>query len=382
MADRIFPNRYQVDPLDSDLVFQGIDWDTFNQRLAAAESGEDKRVPTELLKALNNAHPGAFDEVANSNDRESGSMYAEEDMEDDEMSEDEAMMVDSYKTAKKKKGLDPESGLGKYLAEQKKMKENKSKNSDEEDHDEEDHDHDEVDSKEDMKRKGPKKNEKVKKAYVFNHPSQLSAEAVEAAEAAGDEHLKSAILAARHDRRVRLASQIETRIASDKDKSIKLAQRKAYREALVQRVAEKMEDDKEASMGKTCDSCGEKYAGKECNCGHASSKEMKEAKAFSSAAKKAFAAKALAEGFPIEYINARLGETSAPAVDKLSNIKNVLASGLEANVKVAAASSMIKTATLSDADYSRLVDYWKNELGYGDQDWIDALFTKKYDKKN
>jgi hypothetical protein len=380
MADRIFPNRYQVDPLDSDLVFQGIDWDTFNQRLAAAESGEDKRVPTELLKALNNAHPGAFDEEAKSNDRESGSMYAEEDMEDDEMSEDEAMMVDSYKTAKKKKGLDPESGLGKYLAKQKMMKEKKSKNSDEEEHDEEDHD--EVDSKEDMKRKGPKKNEKVKKAYVFNHPSQLSAEAVEAAEAAGDEHLKNAILAARHDRRVRLASQIETRIASDKDKSIKLAQRKAYREALVQRVAEKMEDDKEASMGKTCDSCGEKYAGKECNCGHASSKEMKEAKAFSSAAKKAFAAKALAEGFPIEYINARLGETSAPAVDKLSNIKNVLASGLEANVKVAAASSMIKTATLSDADYSRLVDYWKNELGYGDQDWIDALFTKKYDKKN
>jgi len=377
MADRIFPNRYQVDPLDSDLVFQGIDWDTFNQRLAAAESGEDKKVPTELLKALNNAHPGAFDEVAESNDRESGSMYAEEDM-DGEMSEDEAMMVDSYKTAKKKKGLDPESGLGKYLAKQRMMKEKKSKNSDEEDHDEEDHD--EVDSKEDMKRKGPKKNEKVKKAYVFNHPSQLSAEAVEAAEAAGDEHLKSAILAARHDRRVRLASQIETRIASDKEKSIKLAQRKAYREALVQRVAEKMED--EASMGKTCESCGKKYAGKECNCGHASSKEMKEAKAFSSAAKKAFAAKALAEGFPIEYINARLGETSAPAVDKLSNIKNVLASGLEANVKVAAASSMIKTATLSDADYSRLVDYWKNELGYGDQDWIDALFTKKYDKKN
>jgi hypothetical protein len=43
---------------------------------------------------------------------------------------------------------------------------------------------------------------------------------------------------------------------------------------------------------------------------------------------------------------------------------------------------MIKTATLSDADYSRLIDYWKNDLGYGDQDWIDALFTKKYDKKN
>jgi hypothetical protein len=357
MADRIFPNRYQVDPLDSDLVFQGIDWDTFNQRLAAAESGEDKRVPTELLKALNNAHPGAFDEEAKSNDRESGSMYAEEDMEDDEMSEDEAMMVDSYKTAKKKKGLDPTKGLGKWLADKKKKEQGESEDHDDEEHDE---DHDEVDSKEDMKRKGPKKNEKVKKAYVFNHPSQLSAEAVEAAEAAGDEHLKSAILAARHDRRVRLASQIETRIASEKDKSIKLAQRKAYREALVQSVEEQVAEpiaQRTASRTKT-------------NNG------------WTPSMKSAFAQKALAEGFPVEYINARLGETSAPAVDKLSNIKNVLASGLEANVKVAAASSMIKTATLSDADYSRLVDYWKNELGYGDQDWIDALFTKKYDKKN
>jgi hypothetical protein len=358
MADRIFPNRYQVDPLDSDLVFQGIDWDTFNQRLAAAESGEDKRVPTELLKALNNAHPGAFDEEAESNDRESGSMYAEEDMDGDEMSEDEAMMVDSYKTAKKKKGLDPESGLGKYLAKQRMMKEKKSKNSDEEDHDEEDHD--EVDSKEDMKRKGPKKNDKVKKAYVFNHPSQLSAEAVEAAEAAGDEHLKSAILAARHDRRVRLASQIETRIASDKEKSIKLAQRKAYREALVQSVEAQVTEPKvqrTASRTKT-------------NNG------------WTSSMKSAFAQKALAEGFPVEYIQARLGEMPVSATDNTSEIKSVLASDLDLNVKVAAASSMIKTATLSDADYSRLVDYWKNELGYGDQDWIDALFTKKYDKKN
>ena len=356
MADRIFPNRFQEDPLDSDLVFQGIDWDTFNQRLAAAESGEDKRVPTELLKALNNAHPGAFDEVAESNDRESGAMYAEEDT-DDDMSEDEAMMVDSYKTAKKKKGLDPTKGLGKWLADKKKKEQGESEDHDDEEHDE---DHDEVDSKEDMKRKGPKKNEKVKKAYVFNHPSQLSAEAVEAAEAAGDEHLKSAILAARHDRRVRLASQIETRIASEKDKSIKLAQRKAYREALVQSVEEQVAEpiaQRTASRTKT-------------NNG------------WTPSMKSAFAQKALAEGFPVEYINARLGETSAPAVDKLSNIKNVLASGLEANVKVAAASSMIKTATLSDADYSRLVDYWKNELGYGDQDWIDALFTKKYDKKN
>jgi hypothetical protein len=40
---------------------------------------------------------------------------------------------------------------------------------------------------------------------------------------------------------------------------------------------------------------------------------------------------------------------------------------------------MVKTATLSNADYSRLVNYWKNELGYGDVAWINELFTKKYD---
>jgi hypothetical protein len=57
-----------------------------------------------------------------------------------------------------------------------------------------------------------------------------------------------------------------------------------------------------------------------------------------------------------------------------------MSSKLTENVKKAAVSSMVKVATLTDADYSRLVDYWKNELGYGDQEWIDALFTKKYDK--
>jgi hypothetical protein len=211
-----------------------------------------------------------------------------------------------------------------------------------------------------MKRKGPKKDEKVKKAYIFNHPSQLSADAVEAAEAAGDEHLKSAILAARHDRRVRLASQIETRIASDKDKSVRLAQRRAFREAIVQSVEENVNQPKT----------------------HKTASRSISNSGMTSSMKTAFAQKALAEGFPVEYIQARLGEMPAVQADNTTKIKSVLASELDINTKIAAASSMIKTATLSDADYSRLVDYWKNDLGYGDQEWIDALFTKKYDKKN
>ena len=358
MADRIFPNRYQEDPLDSDLVFQGIDWDTFNQRLAAAENGEDKKAPMELLKALNNAHPGAFDDVAGENDRESGTMYAEDDMEDDEMSDDmqdQSMYHNSTKMAKK--GLNP--GLAKWLEENKKGKKNKSEDHEDEDHEDEEEDH-EDNAKGPMKRKGPKKDEKVKKAYVFNHPSQLSAEAVEAAEAAGDEHLKSAILAARHDRRIRLASQIETRIASEKNKSVRLAQRRAYREALVQSVEEQSVQQQPVKTASR----------KTQNSG------------MTPAMKTAFAQKALAEGFPVEYIQARIGEVATQKADNTAKIRSVLASKLDHNTKIAAASSMIKTATLSDADYSRLIDYWKNDLGYGDQDWIDALFTKKYDKKN
>ena len=50
MADRIFPNRFQEDPLDSDLVFQGIDWDNFNERLAKAK--EPKKMDDKTKKML------------------------------------------------------------------------------------------------------------------------------------------------------------------------------------------------------------------------------------------------------------------------------------------------------------------------------------------
>ncbi len=362
MADRIFPNRFQEDPLDSDLVFQGIDWDNFNQRLAEAKEPKENKGLKALIDAIGD------EEV----DRLQG---------EDHDDHDEAGMDHKSGYMKEaKKGL-PE-GLRKWMEENGKGKKSKSdEDHDDEDHEDKDHedheDEEETEGKGPMKRKGPK-SKAEKKAFHFNHASQLSAEAVEAAIAAGDEDLKNAILAARHERRVRLAGKIERQVQAQQETNLKLAQRRAYREALVQKVAAKMEDEKEASMDKTCEKCGGVYAGKKCECGNDS--EMKEAKAFSSAARRAFAAKAIAEGFPIEYVNARLGETSTPAVDKLSDIKNVLASDLDTNVKVAAASSMIKVATLSDADYSRIIDYWKNELGYGDQEWIDALFTKKYDK--
>ena len=70
-------------------------------------------------------------------------------------------------------------------------------------------------------------------------------------------------------------------------------------------------------------------------------------------------------GYAKEYVEAILGE-SKPVADSTAEIRNVMSSELSENVKKAAVSSMVKVATLTDADYSRLIDYWKNELGYGD----------------
>ena len=337
MADRIFPNRIQEEALDSDLVFQGIDWDNFNERLAKAK--EPKPMPKEVEDML----------------KEKG--------EANKPSEDDTKKLD-----------DVPEGLRNHV---KKMQEKaKGKKSEEEEEVEDDKTEDHTD----MVRKSPKKPNK-KASVHFTHPSQLSAEAVEAALAAGDKELANTILAARHERRVRLASQIQTRVAAENDKNVKLAQRRAYREQLV-KIAEEKETE---AMEKKCEDCGKKYAGESCGCtagkeaGWAKTEtEMKKASSLSINAKKAFAAKALAEGFPVEYVEAMLGNTGGK--DNLKEIKNVMASELASNVKIAAVSSMVKTATLTDADYSRLVDYWKNELGYGDQEWIDALFTKKYDK--
>ena len=356
MADRIFPNRIQEEALDSDLVFQGIDWDNFNERLAKAK--EPKPMPKEVEDML----------------KEKGKANQPSKEDTDDLSD-----------------VPPQ--LRKHVEEkQQKSKSKKSKNEDEDEkcpecdcdpcECDEDEDKASMDHK-DMVRKGPKASNK-KASVHFTNPSQLSAEAVEAALAAGDKALANTILAARHERRVRLASQIQTRIASENEKNVKLAQRRAYREQLV-KIAEKAEE--KDAMNKMCEKCGGKYAGEGCEACSAGKKEsgygkseteMKKASSLSNNAKKAFAAKALAEGFPVEYVEAMLGNTGGK--DNLKEIKNVMASELASNVKIAAVSSMVKTATLTDADYSRLVDYWKNELGYGDQEWIDALFTKKYDK--
>ena len=316
MADRIFPNKFQESGIDSELVFTGINWDTFNERLAKVMDGEGdekKKVPHELMEALNDKYPEEFDEEAESNDREGGNKwaaYAEDEADEDEDESDE----------------------------------------DEDDSDDEDEDEDEEEAE--MEKRASK--------IIFNHPSQLSAEAVEAAIASGDKRLAKTILAARHERRVRLATQIETNIKTAQAHQDALMQRRAYRENLV-RVAAQNEKRTVVAQNTVNISAEPTFV---------------KASALNNSTKQAFAAKAIASGFPSEYVEAMLNTpvAEAPAVNE---IKQVMASNLNPSTKKQVVASMIKESALDAANINRCKDYWKNELGYGDPEWVDELFNSK-----
>ena len=317
MADRIFPNKFQESGLDSELVFTGINWDTFNERLAAVKDGEgDKKVPTELMDALNEKYPEEFDEEAESNDKEGGSKYAAYAEDDEDSEEDDEDMED-------------------------------------EDEDESDEDEDDDDEESEMEKRASR--------IVFNNPSQLSAEAVEAAIAVGDTRFANTILAARHERRVRLATQIESNIKTAQAHQTALNQRKAYRENLV-----KVASNNERRTATAQKSAAQKSA----------LPTFVKTSALNNNAKKAFAAKAVAAGFPAEYVEAMLNTPVAES-PKVAEIKQVMASNLNNNIKKQVVASIVKEASLDAANINRCKDYWKNELGYGDPEWVDELFDSK-----
>lgn len=345
MADRIFPNTFQEEPLDSDLVFKGIDWDNFNTKLAEVQNGlHTAELPAEFREVLAEK---MSDEVKKKLNKNKPSKEETDDLSN--------VPPQFLKNVKKKKKM--------HEDDEDDEEESEEHDGDHDDDDDEDEDHEDKDheDKKPKKKKPAGYSSKMKTAstIVFTHPSQLSAEAVEAAIASGDQKLANTILAARHERRVKLASQIETRIAEETDKNQRLAQRKQYRENLVAKVASQERTVKTASTRKSSD-------------------EFVKVSNLNSSAKRSFASKAIAEGFPKEYVDAILGNNIVVA-DNTVEIRKVMASTLAPSIKKSAVSSMVKTATLTNADYSRLIKYWKEELGYGDQEWIDALFTKKYD---
>ena len=395
MADRIFPSRVSEDRLDSELVFKGIDWDNFQVKTAKKE-----KMPAELLERFKSLNDDAKDTKDDSKDKKDDSkdkeakassekdhvlaallaLAAEDedsededsDDDDDDDDDDDEDVTSNTKTAKKKSC--PKCGEkiktfkkdcvscgepnpfydAKFMSSDDNVESSWKTALKKLSEETEDEDSEETDDEGNRIVKG--KEPKMASIIHFTHPSQLSADAVEAALASGDKVLANTILAARHDRRLRLASNIEKVVEAQKAQAVKLAQRKAYRESLVKTASEPAKNVKVAASN-----------------GFVKVSEM------NNTAKKAFASKAIAAGFPQEYVAAMLN-TETVANNDISEIKTVMASDLNSNVKKAAVSGMVKVATLTNADYDRLVDYWVNELGYGDREWVETLFTKKYDK--
>lgn len=299
MADRIFPNRVQEGELDSELVYQGINWEGLNIVEAKKKS---PKMSKELVEHFKN-HVSA----ENEDDAVIAALKAlAEDSEDDED--------------------------GAVVEEEVEETEDEDDDTEEDDDDGEEEAMNETDHEKVVRGKDVKANRQIH----FNHPSQLSAEAVEAAIASGDKPLVNAILAARHERRVRLANKIEKIVEAQNatKKNVKVA-------------------SQETNFVKVSEA--------------------------NSAAKNAFIKKAQSAGFPQEYIDAMLGTSAHTENNDVVEIKNVMASELTNNIKKSAVTGLVKVATLTNADYDRLKRYWKEELGYGDQEWIDELFTKKYD---
>jgi hypothetical protein len=318
MADRIFPNKFQESGLDSELVFTGINWDAFGQRLAAMEEGEDKAesdFPDELMQAINNKWPGNVDEIAEGSSEPVNAKWAAVDTDEDDEDGDDT-------------------------------------DEDDEDSEEDDEDSD-VDTDEDDEMTEESVMKKKASKIVFTNPAQLSAEAVEAALASGNTKLANTILTARHERRVRLANKIENNIKTAQAHNLKLAQRRAYRENLVKTASNNAKKANTRTAKNTS--------------------EFVKAQDLNNSAKNAFAAKAIASGFPAEYVEAMLNTpvAEAPAV---AEIKQVMASNLKPSVKRTVVASMIKESELDSANINRCKDYWKNELGYGDPEWVDELF--------
>lgn len=302
MADRIFPNRVQEGELDSELVYQGINWEGLNIVEAKKKS---PKMSKELVEHFKN-HVSA----ENEDDAVIAALKAlAEDSDDDDDDDDGAVVEEEVEETE-----------------------------DEDDDVEEDDDDGEEEAMNETKHEKVVRGKDVKanRQIHFNHPSQLSAEAVEAAIASGDKPLVNAILAARHERRVRLANKIEKIVEAQNatKKNVKVA-------------------SQETNFVKVSEA--------------------------NSAAKNAFIKKAQSAGFPQEYIDAMLGTSAHTENNDVVEIKNVMASELTNNIKKSAVTGLVKVATLTNADYDRLKRYWKEELGYGDQEWIDELFTKKYD---
>lgn len=314
MAERIFPTQPRTQ-LGSKLEFNGIDIDTVLTKLAEAEDDSKKSVLSPELR----------EQIAN---MKLDIVTSEDDDENEVVA---------------KKAI-PEA-----------FKEHMFKAKDDKGEDEEKEDGDEETKEEVVEGKKAARTRKIR----FTSASQLSPDAVEAAKAAGDEELHRAILAARSDIRAREAKKLlDLSEEALKKEAAAATKRQAYRMTVV----ENAEETKKA-LAKVSKDSG----------------VFKTVKSMTDDERNYFRRIALDRGMPEEYVESMFNTTvEASQNEAETSIRDIMSSELNESTKKAAISGLVKTAVLDNENISRLKKYWKDELGYGDEEWIDDLFTTKY----
>jgi len=210
-------------------------------------------------------------------------------------------------------------------------------------------------------------NVRTRRVVAFTSSAQLTAEAIEAAVASGDDELKNTILAARHQRRVAIAQRIENarRAVTAQEQSISDNQKKKKASGLIKEAQNIL--DQHLENEDISDEVGFKAV-----------EDLTESERLS------FSKIAERQGFPKEYVNFMMTEGNDPSDEALQIIELINSDNLSREAKASAVKSMVKTATLNTGDVNYLRNYWLNVLGYDDpaaKEWVEALFTTKYNRK-
>ena len=203
------------------------------------------------------------------------------------------------------------------------------------------------------------------RVIVFNHPNEISAEALMSAKTAGDDVKVRAILAAREQRNRVIEAKLESLAQDEANKTEKLAARRNYRANII------AEAEKAATRLASADAVVTKKSEKE---GFKSVTSMKNDE------KVIVAQRLLDNGFPKEYVEATLGlnMTKTTISTEEVQIREVMSSSLNDTTKRTAVAGLVKVAKLSDEQLERCIRFWVDELGYGDEQWVRDLFTSKY----
>lgn len=200
------------------------------------------------------------------------------------------------------------------------------------------------------------------RVIIFNHPNEISAEALMAAKTAGDEVKVRAILAARETRNRVIEAKLESLANEEVVKAQKLAQRREYRENIIAQA----------------DASAQRLAAAEAKINKTKEAGFKTVSSMNNNEREIVAQRLIENGFPKEYVEATLGLNKEAEISSEENqIREIMASSLNSNTKRTAVASLVKVAELSQEQLDRCIRFWVDELGYGDEAWVRDLFSNR-----